>query len=228
MVRRLVAVLTAGIVMNLATHGIAAAQSACADLSAAVAADQTCHTHSAGLGYTVDVSFPTDYPDRQALTDYVMPLRDDFVDFVSTSPAHQRPYSLVVEPTTYHSGGASGTHSVVLELIQDSNPRPMAWYKTFNYDSAARTPITLRTLFVPGADPMAVAFPAVRRQLEKRWRPDVLDDMLGVVEESTFQEFALTDHAVIFFFGQGWLLGHPEGPLEVVVPREDFGSLLAH
>jgi hypothetical protein len=40
----------------------------------------------------------------------------------------------------------------------------------------------------------------------------------AAADEYTFQNFALTDHAVIFFIGQGHLLGHPEGPLEVSVP----------
>jgi len=38
---------------------------------------------------------------------------------------------------------------------------------------------------------------------------------------------AATAAAVIFFFGQGQLLGHPEGPIEVAVPKAEFASVLA-
>ena len=57
--------------------------------------------------------------------------------------------------------------------------------------------------------------------------PDVLASMLGDVDDATFQNFALTDDAVIFFFGQVHLLGHPEGLLEVSVPRIELASVLA-
>lgn len=51
--------------------------------------------------------------------------------------------------------------------------------------------------------------------------------MLRPAEDATFQNFAVTDDAVISFIGQGQLLGHPEGPLEVTVPRTELASSLA-
>ena len=68
---------------------------------------------------------------------------------------------------------------------------------------------------------------AKRAALEKRWEPRVLASMRGPVEDATLKNFALTDDAVIFFFGQGQLLGHPEGPIEVAVPKAEFASVLA-
>ena len=112
-------------------------------------------------------------------------------------------------------------------MNKDSNPHPITWFKAFNYDLSAQAPITLANLFRPGVKPLDVVFPAVRRELEKRWQPEVLESMLGSVEDATFQNFALTDDAVIFFIGQGQLLGHPEGPLEVSVPRTELASSLA-
>ena len=116
---------------------------------------------------------------------------------------------------------------MVLEMSQDANPHPVYWYKTFNYDLDAQAPITLDTLFKPGMEPLDVVYPAVRHELEKRWQAEVLASMLGPVDDATFENFALTDDAVIFFIGQGQLLGHPEGPVEVSVPRAELASSLA-
>jgi hypothetical protein len=222
------AAVAACVLVGVSATGTAGAQSACADLGGTVGSDQTCHARTVTPSYTLDFSFPTSYPDQQPLTDYLTQTRDGFIDFAKVPPEHDWPYSLVAKSTTYQSGWPGlGTQSVVLEMSQDANPHPMAWYKAFNYDLGKRGPITLDTLFKPGTKPLDVVYPAVRRELEKRWQPEVLASMLGDVDDDTFQNFALTDDAVIFFFGQGHLLGHPEGPLEVSVPRTELASSLA-
>ncbi len=222
------AVVTSCVLLGLAATGTAGAQSACADLGGTVGPDQSCHARTVTPSYTVDVSFPTSYPDQQPLTEFLLQTRDGFVDFAKLRPEHDWPYSLLVKSTPYQSGPpGSGTQSVVLKLSQDVNPRPVAFYRAFNYDLDKRAPITLDTLFEPGTRPRDVVYPAVRRELQKRWQPEVLASMLGPVDDATFQNFALTDDAVIFFIGQGQLLGHPEGPLEVSVPRTELASVLA-
>ncbi|MDO3635431.1 esterase [Mycolicibacterium arseniciresistens] len=213
----------AAVLAGLFGTGTAGAQSACDALAGTLDPDQTCHVHDTGAGYQLDLGFPAGYPDQQALTDYLVPLRDDFVEFAQ-SPRNDRSYTLTATPTTYRAGG---TEAVVIQLSQDADPHPVSWYRAFNYDLVRHAPITLDTLFTPGTRPVDVAFPAVRRELEKRWQPEVLADMLGDVDDDTFSEFALTDDAVIFFFGQGRLLGHPEGPLEVSVPRAELAPWLA-
>jgi hypothetical protein len=48
--------------------------------------------------------------------------------------------------------------------------------------------------------------------------------MLGEVDDATFDNFEITDEGVIFYFGQGQLVGHAEGPLEVSVPRSELAA----
>lgn len=220
-------VLALGVLAGQFGTGTASAQSSCDALGGVVSPDQTCHVRDAAAGYTADLSFPLDYPDDQLLGEYVIALRDDFAEFAQSPPAHDWSYTLTATSTTYRSGGGPDTQSVVLTMSQDANPHPIAWYKAFNYDLRTQTPITLNTLFTPGTKPPEIIIPAVRRELEKRWQSDVLASMLGPVEDATFQNFALTDDAVIFFIGQGQLLGHPEGPLEVSVPRTELAPWLA-
>ena len=71
--------------------GTAGAQSACADLGGTVDPDQICHVHSAGSSYKIDFSFAVDYPDQQAVTDFLTHGRDDFVNFVQTRPGRDFP-----------------------------------------------------------------------------------------------------------------------------------------
>ena len=50
---------------------------------------------------------------------------------------------------------------------------------------------------------------------------------LGGLDVNTYQNFAITDEAVIFYFGEGQVgeVGGP--PLEVPVPRTELAALLA-
>ena len=42
-----------------------------------------------------------------------------------------------------------------------------------------------------------------------------------------YQNFAITDNAVLFFLNQDGLLPHEKGPLTVEVPRTEIASFLA-
>jgi hypothetical protein len=197
--------LALAILVGLFGTATGSAQSPCDALGGTVSPDQTCYIRHAGVGYSAYLSFPVGYPDQQALADYLIPVHEDFVEFARSQPEHDWPYTLTATSTQYQSGGGSGTRS----------------------DLDAQAPITLDTLFRPGIKPLDVVYPAVRRELEKRWHSDELASMLGLVDDATFDDFALTDDAVIFFIGQGQLLGHPEGPVAVSVPRTELASSLA-
>jgi hypothetical protein len=85
--------------------------------------------------------------------------------------------------------------------------------------------ITFDTLFKPDSKPLEVLDRIVLRELEKRGHqiPHPFND-LGV---KAYQNFAITDDAVIFFFAQGLVLAQVDGPLEVSVPRTELAALLA-
>jgi hypothetical protein len=204
----------------------ASAPSACADLGGKLDPDRSCHVHTATTTYTLDFRFPVDYPDQQALTDSLTQERDDFVNWVDQAVPRSFPYELDVVGKSYHSGTpASGTQSLVFDIGADTGIHPVTTYKALNYDLGKRAPITFDTLFKPGTQPLEVLNPIIQRQLDKHGGtgPLSLND-LGV---NAYQNFAITDDAVIFFFNQDGLLPHEDGPLEVDVPRTDIASLLA-
>ena len=215
------AAVAAWVLVGWAGNCAAGAQSVCADLGGAVDPDQICRAHIVGSGYTLDLSFPVDYPDQQPLTDYLTHTRDEWVHDGRTQPSVDRPpYVLVITGDAYQSGTpTSGTRSVVLEMNQDFGAHPVGSFKAFNYDRGKGAPVTFATLFKPGTNPLGVLNPIVQR----KFGPLPFGDP-GL---EAYQNFAITDDAVIFFFNQDGLLPHEDGPLEVSVPRGELAPWLA-
>jgi hypothetical protein len=204
----------------------AATDSACAALVGTVGADQVCQVHTDNQGYVLDFRFPVDYPDQQALADLVTMRRDGFIDWVGDMPPNSIPCALHMIGEAFHSGTpASGTQSVVFTIGTDGGVHPVTTYKALNYDLSKHVPITFETLFQPGTLPLEVLNPIVQRELDKRGATGSLSlDDLGA---NAYQNFAITDDAVIFYFNQDGLLAHESGPLEVEVPRTELATLLA-
>ncbi len=218
------------LVVGWSATGIAGAQSACADLGGTVGPDQICQIHSATATYKIDFSFPVDYPDQEPVTDYLTQQRDAFIRFSQLPGAQDwpAPYQLIARGQTYRSGTPDfGTESLVLRMGQDAQPHPVAWYKAFNYDLSKHAPITFDTLFKPDTNPLDVVYPAIQRAAQKRSGSATPPTLNGGLDVVNYQNFAITDDAVIFFFGQGQMLSHAEGEFEVSVPRTELASVLA-
>ena len=118
-------VTSAGATTSPAPPSVAAqGQSACTDLNGTVGSDQICHVHAATATYKIDMTFPLDYPDMQAVTDFLKKDRDSFLDWVAEigpSQPRGRPYLYDVTAETYRSGTPeSGTHSLVLHIDNDT------------------------------------------------------------------------------------------------------------
>ncbi|MBB3753100.1 hypothetical protein FHT44_005619 [Mycolicibacterium sp. BK634] len=198
----------------------AADPASCADFGGTVDAEQICHSHSATASYAINLSFPVDYPDAQALTAYLTQRRDQFVDYAQKFPLGDRPapYQLAVSAKEYHS---AGTQSVVLRVGEDVGVHPVSSMKAFNYDLAKHAPITYDTFFKPGA--FDVIAPSVRRDLASSTQ---MLPPRGGLDPAAYQNFAITDDEVIFFFDQDQMFGQNEGPLQAAVPRADLAPYL--
>jgi len=210
-----------------ATTSVAAqGQSLCTDLNGTVRLDQTCHVHSATSAYKIDMSFPLDYPDLRAVTDFLKRDREAFLDWVAKfGPSDRRggPYQYVVTAKTFRSGTPEPrTQSLVLVIDNDTGfahaGHPDTTFRAFNFDLGKRAPITFNTLFKPETRPLEVLNAIVERELHAP--PADLD-------EKTYQNFAITDEAVIFFFGQDQVVPDNAGPHKVTVPRTELASLLS-
>jgi hypothetical protein len=204
------------------------AQSACADLGGTVA-DQTCRVYVPKPTYVVDMSFPVDYPDQKALSDVLKQEYDSFIDWVAqfAQPDRRRPYEMVVTAKTYSSGTPeSGTRSLVLKVQSDTGlaheGHPDTFFEALNYDLGTQAAITFDTLFKPGTQPLGVLNPIVLGELQKPG--SVVNDDLS---ERIYQNFALTDDAVIFFFAQDQVIVDNSGSHQVSVPKSQLASVLA-
>jgi hypothetical protein len=202
------------------------ATSACSDLGGTVGADQACTLHTQGPGYTIDMAFPTDYPDQRALSEVLTRERDQFVEAVTKPDQPPYPKELDITPTTYRSATGGGTESLVLQEHADyGGAHGETFYHALNYDLGTKTPITYDTLFKPGSDPLAVLDPIVKAEYQKRLEGVPIDDNTGGA--TTYQNFALTDDAVIFFIDQGEWTIEAAGAQKFSIPRSDLASILA-
>jgi hypothetical protein len=204
-----------------------AAPPTCASLGGTMPDAQTCRLHTSAPTYTLTMTFPADYPDEQALTDYITQNRDGIVSVAQSSGTRDQPYQM--EATTeQHVAGQPphNTRSVVLKFFQDlGGSRPTTWYKAFNYNLGAKQPITFDTLFAPGTTPLDSIFPLVQRELAHQ-------NPLGAailpstgLDPSHYQNFAITDDQLIFYFAPGEMLPAFAGPCQAQVARNAIPPL---
>ena len=176
-----------------------------------------CQVPATTPGYTMDLRFPVDYPGEPDMVNYVAQTKEGFLNVARTPESRGRPYELDV---TAESLRSAQTRSVVLTLFQNvGGAHPTTWYKSFTYDVGRNAPVAFETLFAPGAAPMAEIFPIVQRELENT---SGLGDAVSAgdgMDPAHYQNFAITDDAVIFYFGRGELLPSYAGATSVSVPR---------
>ncbi len=208
------------------TSDAAQGRSACADLGGNVGTNGVCQVRSATPTYTIDMSFPIDYPEMPAVAAFLKQDRDAFVDWVDKigpRGGRNRPYLYAVTAKAYRSGKPDArTQSLVLKIDNDTGfaheGHPNTTFRAFNFDLVKRVPITFATLFKPGAKPLEVLNPIVRAEL---------DAPAADLDEQAYQHFGITDEVVIFFFGQDQVVHDNAGPHKVAVPRVELSSMLA-
>lgn len=227
---RLAAVGAAAVVVGSLSGPVATAQSgACAKLQGTVDGAGVCRVHVQNPTYTIDLSFPDDYPDPQPLVAYLTQARDGFVNVAQDPDAYNLPYELDAEGAGYRSGPpALGTRSVVFTMYQNvGGAHPQTYFQAFNWSLARNAPITFDTLFRPGTKPLDVIYPAINRYLQnEQGVPNPVSPGDGM-DPAHYQNFALTDDSLIFFFSQGELLPEAAGPVQATVPRAVVAPLLA-
>jgi hypothetical protein len=223
------AALAAGVLLLSPDAAVAWAQNPCADLGGTLDGTK-CTLHATNPTYTMDAEFPVDYADQQVLTDYITQTRDGFVNVSQMPGSTSQPYQLDIDSEQNHSGQPPhGTQSVALKIFQDvGGAHPLTWYKAFNYNLDARKPITFDTLFNAGTKPLDAIYPIVKRELERQTGLNGPMVLAGDgLDPSHYQNFAITDTELIFYFAQGEMLPQSAGANTARVPKDAVASMLA-
>jgi hypothetical protein len=215
------ALIAAGALLGWPDGLVAAADSPCDDMGGTVESGEMCHVRDSNSTYTLDMMFPVDYPDNQALTEYISQNRDGFLNVAKTSGPRDVPYQMEVTSEQYRSGQPpDGTRSVVLKVFEDlGGPRPSTFYKGFNYSLQSQRPITFDTLFASNSKPLDTIYPIVQRELGRQSGLGVAILPSTGLDSSHYQNFVITDGDLIFYFAPGELLPPFAGAGEAHVPR---------
>jgi hypothetical protein len=214
----------------------AAAPPKCSDLKGSLVGPN-CVIQEADTGYTLKITYPADYPDVQAVFDWVKQTHDGFVNVAKGIDTRTQPYQLEVTPTEYNSAvPPRGTQSVVFKVYQDiGGTKPQTFFKAFNWDQTQRLPIVLDTggkdtvqpLFQPGANPWPIISPLVAADLEKQLgTPAAIAPDVGL-NPTTYENFAIQNDALVFFFAQGTVLPDSAGALTASIPRAPIDRMIA-
>jgi hypothetical protein len=230
----------AALFLGIAGIAVAAPASAappkCSDLKGALVG-QNCVIEEADAGYSLRITYPANYPDVQTLFDWVKQTRDGFVNVAKSPDSRTMPYQLEVTPTEYTSAvPPRGTQSLVFKIFQDvGGAHPQTFWKAFNWDQSLRRPIVIdpagkektQPLFQPGANPWPIIFPLVQADLEKQLgsKPDI-SPAVGL-NPATYENFAIQNDTLMFFFGQGAILPESAGALSVTIPRPPVDKMIA-
>lgn len=190
---------------------------------------QACQIQMSDPAYNINISLPSYYPDQKSLENYIAQTRDKFLSAATSSTPREAPYELNITSATYQSAiPPRGTQAVVLKVYQNAGgTHPTTTYKAFDWDQAYRKPITYDTLWQADTDPLPVVLPIVQGELSKQTGQQVSIAPNAGLDPVNYQNFAVTNDGVIFFFNPGELLPEAAGPTQVLVPRSAIDSMLA-
>ncbi|OBK29287.1 immunogenic protein MPB64 [Mycobacterium asiaticum] len=251
-----VAVLVAAaVIFGSAVPALAAPKDYCADLKGS-STGSTCEIQLSDPAYSVDISIPLDYPDQKPIAEYISQTRDTFINAAKGAP-HDKPAELKIKPTEYSSAiPPRGTQAVVFKVYQSvSGAQPRTTFKAFNWDQTYRKEIvyTAKSDDKEHAplwrvdDPLKTVAPIVQAELSKQQAPPppstppaqpgqpttpapapvVPISQTALYDPANYQNFAVVNEGVIFFFDQGTLLPDSAGAAQVLVPRSAIDPMLA-
>jgi uncharacterized protein DUF3298 len=205
----------------------AAPKDYCADLKG-VTTGGTCQIQMTEPAYNVNISFPTDYPDQKPVADYIAQTRDGFLNVAKSSAPRDVPYELDISSADYGSAiPPRGTQAVVFKTYENIGAaHPQTSFKAFNWDQSYRKAITYDTLWRVD-DPLKTVALIVQSELQKQTGHQVQIAPTAAYDPMNYQDFAVTNDGVMFFFSQGELLPEAAGATQVLVPRAAIDPMLA-
>lgn len=234
----------------------AAPKDYCAELKGANTGS-TCQIQLSDPAYSVDISIPQDYPDQKSIAEYISQTRDGFLNAAKSGAPRDTPSELKITPAEYNSAiPPRGTQTVVFKVYQNvGGASPKTTWKAFNWDQTYRKAITYtaapddkeHTPLWRVDDPLKTVAPIVQAELQKQLAPPPPAQPgqpaaatpttttppplpiapAALYNPDNYQNFAVVNDGVIFFFDQGVLLPDSAGGLQVLVPRSAIDPMIA-
>ena len=166
----------------------------CAFLGA-VRSDGVCHVQTSTPAYTMNLDVPLDYPDEQAVVDYLVATRDGFINVAQNPDARNLPYEMDVTAESFSSqqtcSPCSPCSRTSVARIRRRGTRPSP--TTSNVaDRSRSTPCSRQMRILWGRSSLIVA-----RDLGGQTGLPVFPG--EGLDPGHYQNFAITDDAVIFF-----------------------------
>jgi len=239
---------------SVAPVAVAAPEDYCADLKGS-STGSTCEIQLSDPAYSVDISIPLDYPDQKPIANYIGQTRDAFLNAAKSGAPQSElkikptEYTSAIPPR--------GTQTVVFKLYRNvGGAQPQTTFKAFNWDQTYRKEILYtaksddkqNTPLWRVDDPLKVVAPIVQDELQKQQAPPPAGPSAPPAQEqpasttplpaspisstalydpANYQNFAVVNDGVIFFFDQGAMLPASAGALQVLVPRSAIDPMLA-
>ncbi|WP_041318897.1 RsiV family protein [Mycolicibacter sinensis] len=223
---------------------------ACRDLGGNIQAGTICHVTADTDAYSIDMRFGVDYPDGRAVADYVHQLHRTFVAAAEAPGAKNLPYQMFVNVEEFKSGqplrvvpslgqrfpGAQaygepwqGTESMALKIftrLDVDSVVPRSRYKTFTFDHNKNRALSFGDLFAPDSKPLDAIYPYAaadveRQQLARHYKLPPKDGL----DPAFYQNFAITDDALIIFTDTGRLVPDESGDIVITIPRNGIPPL---
>lgn len=214
-----------------------AGTSGCTRLAGTVQGGGICHFWTSNSAYYIELKFSTDYPDDQPVADYIAQQRDEVIHAAEAPGATGLPYGLELNFDLYRSGQPTrttpdygkpwhGTASEVINSYKYMDAPPRMIYKSFTFDYDQNRPVTFDNMFAPGSNPVDSIYPAVKAELERqfKYRGFTLGPNVGR-NPAIYQNFAITDDTVIFFFDTAELMVEEAGYFYAPIPRSKLPPL---
>ena len=139
--------------------------------------------------------------------------------------------SIMITPTPRWASSVALTRTSPI-----GGAHPQTFYKAFNWDQGLRRPIVLdpagqekiQPLFQLGTNPWPIIFPLVETDLEKQLgTKPAIAPQVGM-NPATYENFAIQNDTLMFFFGQGAVLPESAGALSVTIPRPPIDRMIAY
>jgi hypothetical protein len=189
-------------------------------------------------GSDIEYSYQVRYPTRiasepfiqTAVTDYLQTVIDEFMAGVDATTDVPGGGSLYLE-TNFEIFHYNDDISSVLFYTSTylGGAHPLLFIHSMTFNTATDEQLELADLFTPGADYITPIQAAVRADLSEQLGPDMSDFIeSGTADDpALYQNFAITDDSLIFFFSQGDVAPSVAGARSARVPLSDLTDIWA-